>query len=385
MDLFRFNNPNELTRMEDGIFLNNLKSAMWIERYQAAGEFKLIGYASDEIQQLLPRGSFISHIDTQEIMIVENHELKESPGKESLVTVTGRSLETYLENRVCGRNGVLGEIGYICEENYSWAQAVELITAHILPGYPFDDGHILPGYPIDDGDLLSYFEVLNVVDDTSVWTPRYIERGVLYTRLLELLAVDNLGIKTVRPGPYSPAVDQTNTTLVIHKGIDRSGEVVLSNESGEIESADYLWSIKNLKNCAFVSGKWISTFVDTDATGYNRRILFVDANDIDNSYNSAPTELDASNVTAAMEVRGREALAAHQEIALANIQVSKSSKNNRFRQFYEVGDLITVRGSYNETQTLRVTEYVEIDDEKGNVGYPTLSNPYHPPPEGEVG
>jgi hypothetical protein len=373
MDLFRFNNPNEPTFMEDGIFLNNLKSAMWIERYRAAGEFKIVGYASNGIQEQLPRGSFISHIDTQEIMVVENHELNDSRGQEPLVTVTGRSLETYLEQRVCGRNGLLGEIGYVCEANYTWAQAVELITAHILPGYP-----------IDIGDLLSYFEVLHVVDDISVWTTRFFERGILYERLLELLAVDNLGIKTVRPGPYSPAVDQRNTTFVIHKGVDRSADIVLSHESGEIESADYLWSIKKLKNCAFVSGKWVSTFVDTDVTGYDRRILFVDASDIDNNYNSAPTDPALTDITAAMQVRGFEALAAHQEIALSKVEVSKSGKKSRFRQDYEVGDIITVRGDYAQTNTLRITEYVEIDDEKGSSGYPTLSNPYHPPPEGEV-
>lgn len=363
MDLFRFNNPNEPTLMEDGIFLNKLKSAMWIERYRAAGEFKIVGYASNDIQTQLPKGSFISHLDTQEVMIVENHEINDTRGKETTVTVTGRSFESYLENRVCGRNGVLGEIGYISLANNTWAQAVELVTAHVLPGYP-----------IDVGDLLPRFEVLTNVTGSGTSEVRVYERGILYERLLELLTVDDLGIKTIRPGPYSPAINKINTCVVIHKGIDRSSEIVLSHESGEIESADYLWSIKKLKNCAFVSGKWVSTFVDTEEVGYNRRILFVDASDIDNNYSSAPTGGTLTDITAAMQARGVEDLAANQEIALVKVDVSKSVKKAIFRQDYEVGDTITVRGDYDETKTLRVTEYVEIDDEKGSSGYPTLSN-----------
>lgn len=363
MDLFRFNNPNEPTLMEDGIFLNRLKSAMWIERYRAAGEFKIVGYASDRIQEQLPRGSFISHLDTQELMVVENHEISDTKGKETIVTVTGRSFESYLENRVCGRNGVLGEIGYISLADDTWNQAVELITAHVLPGYP-----------IDTGDLLPFLEVLTNVSGSGTSEVRVYERGILYERLLELLAIDDLGIRTIRPGPSSPSVNPLNTVIEIHKGADRSSEIVMSHESGEIESADYLWSIKKLKNCAFVSGKWVSTFVDTDIVGYDRRILFVDASDIDNNYAVAPTGPTLIDVTAAMQARGVEALAANREIALVKVDVSKSVKKAIFRQDYEVGDTITVRGDYDETKTLRVTEYVEIDDEKGSSGYPTLSN-----------
>ncbi len=40
---------------------------------------------------------------------------------------------------------------------------------------------------------------------------------------------------------------------------------------------------------------------------------------------------------------------------------------------YDVGDIITVDGEYNATTTMRISEYVEIEDETGDSGYPTFS------------
>jgi hypothetical protein len=161
---------------------------------------------------------------------------------------------------------------------------------------------------------------------------------------------------------------------VIHRGVDRSAQVVYSYDTGEIESADYLWSIKKLKNSALVSGKWVEVRVDDlSKTEYNRRMMYVDASDIDDPFDAPPTGIDLLNIEVKMEQRGVAALAAQKEIALAKAEVSKENTKATYRRDFDVGDLIMVSGDYNETSKMRVTEFVEIEDERGQSAYPTLT------------
>lgn len=356
--------------MEDGIFLNRLKSVMWIERYRDPGEVTIIGRIKDGIQDQLPRGSFVSHLDTDEIMIVENHEINDVRGKDALVTITGRSFESYLEQRVVMGNNAWLNLEYLIAADSPHNQAVKLLKDHITTIVATGDNTTTPA--VLQGNIIPFVDVLTDISEEGTVALRGLKRGNLHARLLELLVIDDLGVKTIRPGRgYSETAE--NTSLVIHKGIDRSNSVIFSYDTNEIENADYLWSIKKYKNAASVSGRWINVLVETGITGYDRRIMQVDAPDIDEVYSSPPTGANLETVKAAMVVRGLDALSAQNEIALVKADISKGIKQSIFRQDYDVGDIITIAGDYNETKPMRVTEYVEIMDEKGLTGYPTLS------------
>lgn len=366
MDIIRFHNPTSATKMERGEIINGLKSKLWIERYDKAGEFKLVAPASSGMRELLPIDSFISHVDAHEIMIVENHEISDQKDKEDEIIITGRGYETFLDNRIVGSNKTFPTSGTIVEyaltAGYTWNQIVTLLSDHLLPAGLIDDNYQIP-----------YLSISTDVAGTGVSEARTVKRGSLYSRMLELMEVDYLGIKIVRPGPWSPlAPGSPNVALVIHKGVDRSDQVVYSYDTGEIESADYLWSNKLFKNTAYVSGKWVETVVTTAATGYARRMMQVDASDIDNEYATAPAGGTLTTVVAKMQQRGLEALAAQHEIALTKAEVSKDTNQSSYRTDFNVGDIITVQANYNEASAMRISEYVEIEDENGRSGYPTL-------------
>ncbi len=93
VDIFRFTNPIEPTRMEQGEIVNGITNKLWIERYTEAGEFTFVAPLNTNLKEKLPIGSFVSHINSDDIMIVENHELSEDQGQESKITITGRSFE----------------------------------------------------------------------------------------------------------------------------------------------------------------------------------------------------------------------------------------------------------------------------------------------------
>jgi len=367
MDIFKFTNPTAPTKMERGVIINGLKSKLWVERYRQAGEFKLVGPVRLGLQQLLPIGAFVSHVDTSEVMIVEDHEINEDRDKESMISISGRGFEAFFENRVVGSNKTLpfntGVTDYTLTAGYLWIQARDLIQNHVLASLLIDDDNEIP-----------YLQVIAQAATSGTSIQRSVQQGELYSRLMELLEIEDLGIRVFRPGPLNPAGSSSvDMSVVIHKGIDRSASLVFSYDSGEVESADYLWSSRLLKNCALVSGKWIQVLVDHAAVGMARRMLFVDANDIDNTYSVAPTGGDLTNVQNAMQQRGILALAGQKSVDITKIDVSKKAGRAVYRRDYQVGDTIMVDGDYNATSKRVVSEYVEIEDENGASGYPTLA------------
>lgn len=361
MDVIRFHNPTDPTKMEQAEIINDLKTKMWVERYRNAGEFTFTADANSGMRDALPIGSFVSHVDTSELMIVENHEISGEKGRPSELIISGRGLETDFEQRILGSNiatpfsGVIGDYALASDE--TWNQAVTMLQDHLYASMLLDDDNEWP-----------YLTITTDIPAGGTEVARTIKRTDLHKALLDLLAIDEVGVRVIRPTP-----GVVNTTLLIHKGVDRSSEIVFSYDTGEIESADYLWTNKALKNAAFVSGKWVQVWVEGAETGYSRRVMQVDASDIDNEYTAAPAGGDLTAVVAAMTQRGNDAISAQNEISLTKAEVSREVNQSQYRVDFNVGDLITVHGDYNEISTMRISEYVEIEDQNGRIGYPTLT------------
>lgn len=367
MDIFKFTNPNSPTIMEQGVIINGLDTKMWIERYRDAGEFTVTGKVDSDIREKLPIGSYISHVNTAEIMIVENHEITESSNTDPEVKITGRSLETILENRIVGSNKPLpysGEItDYPLSADYTWNQAKALIDHHTRSTYLIRPEDAIPNFVV----------AIEANNKTSVQVDRTFKSETLYAAVISLLQVDNFGIRTFRPGPWSPTPTTQYYGVVIHIGLDKSKEVVFAYNTGEITNADYLWSNKTLKNAAFVSGKWVQVFATHEGTYEKRRTMLVDGTAIDKDYTAAPVGAALTTVVNAMYQLGYETIAKSNALALSKAEVRKDATKAIYRKDFNLGDLITVEGDYDEARVMRVSEFVEMEDDMGESGHPTLS------------
>lgn len=371
MDIIRFRNPTSPTKMEQAEIINGLSTKMWVERYISNGEFTLTGPLDAGLKDKLPIGSFVSHLNSDEIMVVENHEINDTRGSDSQIKITGRSLETIFEIRIVGENdiGINDPPGrepwqYSIVAAYTWDQAGLMIRDHIDTAYVHDQNDALP-----------YFKTYTDATGVGVSIARIVARMPLYDALMELLKIDNLGIKCVRPGatnPFGPT--DPNVAIVIHKGVDKSGEVMFSYDTGEIINANYLWSNRNLRNVALVTGKFLEVLVDPySSSQLNRRVLSVDGSDLEGGLTAPPYGTYRDPYVAAFTQRGIEALAAQNAIALSNVDVSRDSVKSQYRKDYGIGDLVTVLGDYNQFGVQRVSEYVEMEDENGESSYPTLT------------
>lgn len=370
MDIFKFHNPVHAMRMQGGEIINGIKSKMWIERHTKEGEFSLVVPIDTGILQKLPLGSFISHIDSDDIMIVENYEINSSKDKETEVKISGRSFEVLpLEARVPGANRSypvsdgLPDV-YIAAADPAW-QIVSFI-----------ENRFVAGHLVYSDDEIPYIKVYTYAPAVPDADARYLKVGGDGLQVCQdLMTAENLGLQIIRPGAYSRASAVTPddfTAMLVHPGSDLRATVVFSYDLGEIESADYFWSIRNKKTLAVVTGKWAGVRVGTGAVNQDRRMLHVDAQNIDNLYNVAPTGSALTQIQNGMTRRGLDALKKKQGVNISNVQISKEGTRMKYRKDFIVGDIITVAGEFNTAAPFRVTEYVEIEDENGASGYPTL-------------
>ena len=367
MDLFKFVSNPYTTVFTEGRMINNAKSIMWTERYRVPGEFKIEAQLSSGLREFLPIGTFISHADTYEVMVVENHEIVESGPEDPVITITGRSLDSYLENRIVGMNQVRASSTlqeYALAANYSWNQLVTLINDHIQNAT----------YTADN--LVNIVATTNVTGTSPVNEARSIKRENLSKTVIDLLAIDDLGIKSIRRNTLSaPDGSATQTNLCIHRGADKSASVIFSWKSGTIENTEYLWSDKRMKNSALVLGRYVNVVVDTAGMdNANRRTMVVSGDDIDGNLSAPPTGSALTTIVGKMQVRGRQALESQNTITITRADLTNVAQYQHRKDFY-VGDLISLDGNFGQLAVMRVTEYTEIQDENGEIGHPTLAVP----------
>lgn len=338
------------------------KSFIWTERYTEAGDFELTMEDDISILNLLPLGTLISHTDTTEVMIVENHELQRDKDKKLIVTVTGRSLETFCENRT-----TTGSDSPVTDGADPPVTLVETLSS--MPSCEAAV-HIMK-YKLQSGFASASDAVPNLVIEEDVTTHdsamvHTIKRGDIYSRVLEFLKMSKTGIKTARP--ISPV---TNLKIIVHDGTDLSDTIAFYAQYEDLEDAKYFKSIQGYKNYARVSAHTVTRLyrhrdLASDLTGLNRRVIYEEANDLEGAF-SPPSSSDS------IASRGQAALDKHKQISLFQAKISVTAKP-KFKFDYNVGDIVTVFGEFSTPEKMRVTEHILTVDEKGIIGYPSLSS-----------
>lgn len=76
------------------------KSVVWTERFHGFGDFKLVVPGTLENLRTYQLDYYLYTKGTNKLMIIEQAELNTEYGKESLLTISGRSLESILDRRV---------------------------------------------------------------------------------------------------------------------------------------------------------------------------------------------------------------------------------------------------------------------------------------------
>lgn len=374
MDIFRFPPYSSSLDLKGALLVEDIKSKTWIERYRDNGEFTFEMDLASPFSTSLWVGALVSHVRTPEVMIVENREISTDQDGVDIVKFTGRSFETFYEQRMIGASRDWTNPTYPMPDitlprDVPARQARNLINSHTSPLWVYDQSDAIANvYTQCSNQLINQPTTLDDVE-------RVVKRGDLYKEVVEMLAIDDLGIRTFRPGTKSPLGAWTQYLVIeIYDGNDLRSSVNFSHDLGDISTADYLESNKLDKNAALVVGRWVDIPVTLGATGADKRWMIVDASDLDQQYQEVPAGADLERLKGLFRSRGLQSLSTHNGIDLLNVTPSiDSSTRFVYRDDYEVGDIVTVDGEYGESATRRIIEYVEIEDENGESGYPTFS------------
>jgi hypothetical protein len=190
----------------------------------------------------------------------------------------------------------------------------------------------------------------------------------VYTVIKQLCEIWNFGFRITRSNSYNKVY------FNIYSGSNRTmsgtSAVIFDIDLENLVNETEYTSNKYYKNIAHVYSKYGSSIVYSDSaeefsTGFDKKIIYVDATDID-IYPG--TELE--NL---LQQRGREVLNARKTIVAFDGEVSKTN-DYVYEIDYFLGDLVEVKDIDGNSTIKRVTEQIFTDDREGERSFPTLSS-----------
>jgi hypothetical protein len=387
MDVLRLNSS---TFLPDTL-IEGYSSMIWTERNVEAGEFQLKSNLIAQTQLTLPERSMITLRDTKEVMIVESHSIDHSDDGPEL-TVTGRTFETFLENRGLMPT-VYGE-GWPVYKEYTPSDMLSLLLWIHLVNSSGED----PTRPDTLMDL--YTAIPNLVvtnsasrpETASNWT---LEASIAYQRVRDFLTLAKLGIRNIRPTDTSGSVVSFDTSRTISRGeitktvmdsitqlrvdvydgADRTrnqtalGPVIFHYDSGHIDSPSYLFSSKDLKNMVQLYTSYGNLDIwpeggDPMVSGLDRRVLLVDG--------GSQGDQDINDFMALATQKAFIELSRRGRTVLFDGAISHVSPYVYNRDYF-LGDQVTLLAEYGFEQSMIVSEYVRTEDSDGDHGYPGLT------------
>lgn len=347
MDLYTVN----LQTMDADELIEDYESLIWTERYSSWGDFKLTVldtaavFSNLKVQQYYLRTSLSNHL-----MMVETVSKKGRRRGRTLLEITGRSLEHFLQYRT--------NLSYFNQDPERVTGSPSAIANYIVNRYCIDPvtagaGSVIPG-----------LTVAPPVSGTSMTL--HVPRKDIYSIVKEIAEANDLGF---RIGAYDMAFS-------MYDAMDYSDPagftyVEMSPDTDSLKDIGTLESVANYKNHAVVIGA--KTFVNVFTPGLvgtpgglDRRTIIVDAKDIGGS--DPPTTIDQDR--AALTLRGLEALKGENKYVHL---IDGDLREDTYVPYLQLGNVVMAKDSYGTRSRVRVTEMITSMDATGFKRAPTFT------------
>jgi len=374
MDFMRLNNttwiPNQL--------IEGYSSLIWTERFSGAGDFEMHTPLIDATRALLKEGDFVTHLETKEVMIVETALITKNDEGVAELVYTGRTVETFLENRESRREDSAGLSNWLLPQRYTPGSAL---------GFLIYAGNIGNIYSSPSSDILPNLALTltNNTGTSQYWT---YQNSSTYANLVNFMMNSGNGIRNKRPSGIREvewsyqadglqnllAVDpEPKLVMDIYKGFDRTlGQtnytpVIFQYEDGHLKEASYLFTLKDFKNAVTVHHDLADNEVTLPGvfpSGWNKRGMAIDAGDT-SGIPGGQQFLDY------IQQIGTAALMEHNKRVVIDSELSIAAPY-KYKTHFDLGDKVTCLGSYGIVSSAIVTEYIRTEDFEGDRGFPTL-------------
>jgi hypothetical protein len=343
--------------------VDTYESLIWTERFSAWGDFELHLFSTLETRARFIPGVRLAIKESYRVMTVETVEDSTDIEGRQMLKVTGRSLEAILESRLA-----MADLTDLTTDP-KWivtglpkAVATQLFHDICVTGI-IDSGDIISG--VTEGSLFSA-DTIDAPSDSITYS---MDPQTLYSAMKTLVDAFSMGFRLVR--------DPITCGLYfdVYMGSDRTtsqtalAAVVFSPDLENLKDTSKMTSIATYKNVAYVVSKVgheivYPTDVDPTVAGFERNVLFVKADSIDDP---SPTVASAQMIQL-----GKEELAKNRRFTALDGEVTQTSKYV-YGTDYNLGDLVELRDDDGATSKMQITEQIFVSDKEGVRSYPTLT------------
>ena len=377
------------------LLIEGYSSLIWTERFSEAGEFELRTPLISEFLTLLPEETLLTHQDTQEVFVVDTLNIEKNDEGASELVIKGLSyLEKALRDRVSP--GTYRQ-EWLMPRSYTGAQAAAILIYNYLCNPYNKDLTRSAMYGLSASNRIPNTGVGLRVNTYMPWSGDWwMQTGEVYPIFTDFLARSKLGARTVRPldiynsyridmtyssvdsaGGFGVEAEDSKLRFMVYSGYDRQdgttpsfgSRVAFKWDEGDLSDPKYLFSTRDLKTMCTVNSSIGSVDVYSDdtvapyLTGTQRRQMWLDGGDVGDQ--------DPTAFITALVQKGEIELAKYNRKQLFDAQITETTPY-KYKKDYDLGDRVTLYGEYGFRPTMRVNEYVRIDDEEGDRGYPTL-------------
>lgn len=345
--------------------IEGFESFIWTERYQAWGDFQILIMSTPETRNTFQPGVRIGMKFSYRVMTIETVQDDLADDGTKKLTITGRSIEAWLDDRVA----MPALTGSGSSGSPKWTVTDTPVN---IANYLFQQ--ICVAAILDANDTIPYYHAGTLLPAGSIAPPATtvtmdFDIGTLYADLQLICVTYNLGFRLAKDN------DTGNVYFEIYTGTDRTSHqfvrqaIIFSQDLESVTKTSILNSTAGSKNVAYVfaqngAAKVYSPLVDSTIAQDERRVLVVDASDIDLPAGAA---LDV-----AIQQRGQQELAANPAVYILDGEVNQLQPYI-YGTDYNLGDKVEERSVDGAVNTMIVTEQIFVSDDQGERSYPTLT------------
>jgi hypothetical protein len=345
--------------------IDDFLSLIWTERFSSYGDFQLKLISTSLNRSKIETNTRLVTNESYRVMIAETIEDTEDVSGAKILNITGRSLETILLDRLC-----MPEITNLADVPKWLIEDPPKDIAEFLFDHVCISGNVIPTDIIPFTSIANVaFPVDTIAAPTETVSYEIVEPANLYDAEKTICDAYEMGFRLIRNG------DNSNLYFDIYMGCDRTTQqstltpVIFRSDLDNLRNTRELKSVQGYKNVVYVLGSSgfeiiHSEGTDISVTGFDKRILVVDAREMDDA--------DPLVLSAKMTQRGKEELAKCQMLYAFDGEVSQYSPY-KYGIDYNLGDLVELQNTDGFITTMRVTEQIFVSDREGDKSYPTLS------------
>lgn len=325
--------------------IDSYASLIWTKRYYSPGDFELYIPANKNLLSYLQIGNFIKREDDDTAMVIETIQIKTDIENGDYFTISGRSLESIISRRI-----------FIKQTQLNGTIAEVIHTA------------LYENFIIVEPPVISNRQIKRFVIGEMCETLETITQQVSYENIADwleaLCRAYNYGWKVI-------INNDSKMEFQLYRGNDT--EAVFSDEFDNLLTTEYVISKENYKTFAAIAGEGEGSRrrrrnVDiTNDEDIDRYELYVDARDV----SSNDGEIAIQDYNQLLEERGYEKLKEHVITRAFSGEIDPSGVY-KYKDDYNLGDIVTVETNYGIGARPRIVEIIENWDETGYKIVPTF-------------